>query len=349
MAGLGFARSQLEKQGWAEGKGLGKEEDGIKKAIKVGIKNDTQGVGYKVSNQFTFHWWDHVFNKTAKSIVVKENEDGVLVTKEGTSNQPISSKRPNKHSQKPLLYGRFVKASSATTPGDVESESDNTDEEAEKDFSSKHPEDIVFKACGGRTAHKGARHGLKLNGKLKRIEEQERLALSAPCSRSASPDVTKEHDIEQKTAELLDLLKSKKKKRKSKDDDLKSYSDSEGCVVKKKKKRKRNREEDVNDLEHEARGAEKSKQNEKKRIDKDLIKHNEEPKSCSNRETIKKKKKDKKRKSENKKDKTGKRKKLVDSSDGECSEVSLDELKDEKTQSNYKKDKRRREVLCHRE
>ena len=31
----------------------------------------------------------------------------------------------------------------------------------------------LFKACGGRTAHKGARHGLKLNGKLARIAQQE--------------------------------------------------------------------------------------------------------------------------------------------------------------------------------
>ncbi|KAK3746695.1 hypothetical protein QZH41_018922, partial [Actinostola sp. cb2023] len=112
------------------------------------MKNDTQGIGYKISDQFTFHWWDHVFNKAAKSIVVKENEDGIQVSKSDSTNQPISNKRPNKHTQKPLLYGRFVKASAST----VESSSDS-DSETHKDFSTGHAEDIVFKACGGRTAH----------------------------------------------------------------------------------------------------------------------------------------------------------------------------------------------------
>lgn len=35
----------------------------------------------------------------------------------------------------------------------------------------------LFNACGGRTAHKGARHGLNLSGKLSRIAEQEAVLL----------------------------------------------------------------------------------------------------------------------------------------------------------------------------
>ena len=31
-------------------------------------------VGYDAGDQFSFHWWDHVFNKAAKSIVVQEND-----------------------------------------------------------------------------------------------------------------------------------------------------------------------------------------------------------------------------------------------------------------------------------
>ena len=37
----------------------------------------------------------------------------------------------------------------------------------------------LFQACGGRTAHKGARHGLKLNGKLARLAEQEQSVAAA--------------------------------------------------------------------------------------------------------------------------------------------------------------------------
>lgn len=35
----------------------------------------------------------------------------------------------------------------------------------------------LYKMCEGRTAHKGARHGIKMNGKLNRVEEQEKLLL----------------------------------------------------------------------------------------------------------------------------------------------------------------------------
>ncbi|RMX60062.1 hypothetical protein pdam_00004517 [Pocillopora damicornis] len=145
-ADTAFARKQLEKHGWAEGKGLGKEESGISKAIKVNIKTDTAGVGYDAGDQFSFHWWDHVFNKTAKSIV-----DGVEVVKSGKESCVISSKRPSKNSNKSLLYGRFVKASSQTPKRALSDSEEDTDEE--RDFSNLSTEDKVFQACGGRTAH----------------------------------------------------------------------------------------------------------------------------------------------------------------------------------------------------
>ncbi|XP_027042238.1 G patch domain-containing protein 4-like [Pocillopora damicornis] len=150
-ADTAFARKQLEKHGWAEGKGLGKEESGISKAIKVNIKTDTAGVGYDAGDQFSFHWWDHVFNKTAKSIVVQESNDGVEVVKSGKESCVISSKRPSKNSNKSLLYGRFVKASSQTPKRALSDSEEDTDEE--RDFSNLSTEDKVFQACGGRTAH----------------------------------------------------------------------------------------------------------------------------------------------------------------------------------------------------
>ncbi|XP_048584528.1 G patch domain-containing protein 4 isoform X3 [Nematostella vectensis] len=224
MAGLGFARKLLEKHGWEEGKGLGKEEGGITKAIKVGVKNDTRGVGFDLGEQFTFHWWDHVFNKTAKSIVVKESEDGVEVAKEGSSSEPISNKRPSKDSQKALFYGRFVKASDSA-PKEKGASDSGSDLEADKDYSNLHSEDKVFMACGGRTAHKAARHGFRLSGKLQRIQEHEKVALSAPCSRSSSPVTVSAEFVE-------DGVVSKKQKKREK----RSYSDSEECTRKKKKK-----------------------------------------------------------------------------------------------------------------
>ncbi|CAB3999064.1 G patch domain-containing 4-like, partial [Paramuricea clavata] len=72
--GLDFAKKQLEKHGWSEGKGLGKDESGRASAIKVGVKNNTLGVGFDVGKEFTNHWWDHLFNKAASNIVVEESK-----------------------------------------------------------------------------------------------------------------------------------------------------------------------------------------------------------------------------------------------------------------------------------
>ena len=70
-------RSQMTKFGWLEGKGLGKKEQGRKEAIKVSLKNNKNGLGLDPSEQFVFHWWDHVFNKVASSIKIEEGEEEV--------------------------------------------------------------------------------------------------------------------------------------------------------------------------------------------------------------------------------------------------------------------------------
>ncbi|XP_049516832.1 G patch domain-containing protein 4-like [Dermacentor silvarum] len=68
MAGTSFARGLLEKYGWAEGKGLGKNESGIAKALKPRLKFDTAGVGHKID--LTSQWWSKAFNDAARSINV---------------------------------------------------------------------------------------------------------------------------------------------------------------------------------------------------------------------------------------------------------------------------------------
>lgn len=40
----GFGQKMLEKMGWTEGEGLGRNRDGITEAIRVSQKNDTFGV-----------------------------------------------------------------------------------------------------------------------------------------------------------------------------------------------------------------------------------------------------------------------------------------------------------------
>ncbi|CAI9543485.1 unnamed protein product [Staurois parvus] len=187
--GMRFAEEQLQRHGWTEGKGLGKKESGISEAIKVKVKCDTAGVGHNSAEQFTFHWWDHVFNKTASSISVEPDQDGVQVRKVTKEDSTVTNKKPRKAlANRDMLYGRFIKSATLLSGGEQpvekesseESSADSSEDEDEKlDLSSatKLTDEDLVKICGGRTAHKGARHGLTMNAKLSRIEEQERAFL----------------------------------------------------------------------------------------------------------------------------------------------------------------------------
>ncbi|ORX46344.1 hypothetical protein DM01DRAFT_1327900 [Hesseltinella vesiculosa] len=72
-----FAKSQLEKYGWESGGGLGKHGSGIKKHIAVAKKNDKKGVGDSQGN-WDFAWWDHLYNKSASEVTVKNEESGSI-------------------------------------------------------------------------------------------------------------------------------------------------------------------------------------------------------------------------------------------------------------------------------
>ncbi|TNN37589.1 G patch domain-containing protein 4 [Liparis tanakae] len=154
--GLKFAERQLLRHGWEHGKGLGRGEDGISEAIKIKVKCDKGGIGHKEGDQFTFHWWDHVFNKASSSLQVESDQNGIQLKKtvdEDEEDGMISNKRPRKAAlAKEKLYGCFVKF--FLNPLRL-SDAD------------------LMRACGGRTAHKGARHGLTMSAKLARLERQE--------------------------------------------------------------------------------------------------------------------------------------------------------------------------------
>uniref|UniRef100_A0A3B5KLJ5 G patch domain-containing protein 4 n=1 Tax=Takifugu rubripes TaxID=31033 RepID=A0A3B5KLJ5_TAKRU len=112
--GLTFAEKQLLCHGWKHGKGLGRAENGISEAIKVKVKSDKAGVGHNEGDKFTFHWWDHVFNKASSSLQVETDQNGVQLKKNLDSDEEggmVSNKKPLKASfTKDKLYGCFVKS-----------------------------------------------------------------------------------------------------------------------------------------------------------------------------------------------------------------------------------------------
>ncbi|XP_069463243.1 G patch domain-containing protein 4 isoform X2 [Ambystoma mexicanum] len=196
-------------------------------------------VGHDSAEQFTFHWWDHIFNKTASNIDVEQSQDGAQVRSLAEKDFEITNKKPQKGlGNRNMLYGRFIKSATLLSGGEKPIEkpsssdsSDSGDEDEKLDWSSskKITDDELIQACGGRTAHKGARHGLTMSAKLARLEEQEREFLAKYGKKD------------------LNCVKEKQSKKVLEDDSV-----SEIVKKRKKKKSKKSRESfEADDTAHE--------------------------------------------------------------------------------------------------
>ncbi|XP_040900801.1 G patch domain-containing protein 4 [Toxotes jaculatrix] len=275
--GLKFAEQQLLRHGWEHGKGLGRAENGISEAIKVKVKCDKGGVGHKEGEQFTFHWWDHVFNKASSSLQVESDQNGIKLKKTVEENEEdgmISNKKPRKAAlAKAKLYGCFVKSATllsgqeqpepkSSHSDDSSSSDEEDDERLDLSSTTKLSDADLVKACGGRTAHKGARHGLTMSAKLARLEQQEAefmakygkknqpASASQVCvTPSPLPNKSSDHRMEGQEQTAEDT-QSKKMKKKSSTRSISKLNGNEVSEIpeidvkpKKKKKRKKGNDE----------------------------------------------------------------------------------------------------------
>uniref|UniRef100_A0A3B5APU9 G patch domain-containing protein 4 n=1 Tax=Stegastes partitus TaxID=144197 RepID=A0A3B5APU9_9TELE len=246
--GLKFAEQQLLRHGWEHGKGLGRAENGISEAIKVKVKCDKGGVGHKEGEQFTFHWWDHVFNKASSSLQVESDQNGIKLKKTVEDDEEdgmISNKKPRKSTlAKAKLYGCFVKSATLLS-GQEQSQPKSSDS---PDSSSSKPHlrlSILI----------GARHGLTMSAKLARLEQQE-AEFMAKYSKKSQPEsaapvcVTPTSQLEKldKTMEDCSRKKMKKKRSAERIDELNGDKVSESPetdVQSKKKKKKKKKKSEV--------------------------------------------------------------------------------------------------------
>ncbi|XP_053659502.1 G patch domain-containing protein 4 [Anopheles marshallii] len=193
---MDFAKNILQKYGWKEGDGLGKKKDGITVPIKVSIKKNTSGFGATQLSEATNNWWERCYNEATGNIEIQSgkkhkngevtlhqvNKDAVEITTKSYSVNKL--KRMNQNGSK---YGNvFLKAS--TLLGNTGREEEDPDHIRMEDIKFNPVKTLtdeeLFAACGGRTAHKGARHGLGMNGKLARIDEQNNKLLQQLESKS---------------------------------------------------------------------------------------------------------------------------------------------------------------------
>jgi len=271
--GADFAWALMQQQGWKQGDGLGARKQGMKDAIKPKLKFDHSGMGHNRKEEFEFHWWDHVFNSAAKGISVDETKGEVTVEFK-TDKSEVSTKKLRRKMQKEIrskLYSHFVKAATLRGGDMVEEKHEECLVEEVKDMSRTLSDDELVKACGGRTAHKGARHGQRMTAKLQRVADAEKLYLEQLLKRNQEKEavkkagkngginpgkevkdavalkdvvvVTDAKDAVERCKDASDpidpAVSKKKKKKKSKHKDTAEAVVEEGDVEIKKKKRKR--------------------------------------------------------------------------------------------------------------
>jgi len=264
LIGTDFAYSHMQGLGWSQGKGLGKNHQGIVDAIKPKLKFDQTGVGHNRAEEFEFHWWDHVFNKAAKNIKVDESESGDIKVEMNLDKSELSTKKMRKKMMKKVrnqLYSNFVKSGTLTGGKMEEVQKEEDEYVVDKDLSKikELSDDQLVAACGGMTAHKGGRHGLNMKAKLDRIAEAEREFLEKYGGGVKSDPTPTPADV---------IAKKKKKKRKHEETiengggDACVESEVDG-VKKKKKKKDKNLKEIVNLVETNETGKVKEKKKKK--------------------------------------------------------------------------------------
>lgn len=183
-----------------------------------------------------------MFSKASKNINVQKTKSGnvemVLNDKDGIeiTNKSFSLKR-KKDSKINLQYGSFLKSSvllaNVGKEQAIQGQKICTDDIEIKPVHFLSDEDL-FKACRGRTAHKGARHGLNLTGKLQRIAEQEKVLLEK-MKRNQNQDLTLKKKHRENTISELNSKNS--------DDDIDVkrllFEEPPDYILKRSKKRKK--------------------------------------------------------------------------------------------------------------
>uniref|UniRef100_A0A8B9GDC2 G-patch domain containing 4 n=1 Tax=Amazona collaria TaxID=241587 RepID=A0A8B9GDC2_9PSIT len=225
--GLLFAESELRRHGWRRGAGP--------TALRVSAPVLPQ-VGHDASEPFSFHWWDHVFNQAAANIAVE-------------AGQVRASSTPS------LLYGRFVKVNGF---GAAQALHPLSQPCSPPYVPHRLTDEELMRVCGGRTAHKGARHGLTMSAKLARLEEQER-AFLATCGPKEPPEGQgkKRRRKEPRDGARAEVLQSQEPSEEEEGDEGKA-------AKRKKKKQEPNGEEEVAGEEGKAARRKKKKQQDNK-------------------------------------------------------------------------------------
>merc|ERR1711920_167496 len=105
-----FAERMLKKYGWDADKGLGKDNQGMKTALKPVLKFDTRGVGCNQKDEYSseFKWWEHSYNRAAKKVSESLDKEDKKAKKRKHKDE---DNEDNNETTKKSIYSRFEKSS----------------------------------------------------------------------------------------------------------------------------------------------------------------------------------------------------------------------------------------------
>ncbi|KAJ1991696.1 hypothetical protein GGI25_005973 [Coemansia spiralis] len=176
-AASNFAEQQLEKYGWKKGEGLGKNREGVKRAITISRRTDNRGIGSD-SNQWNSNWWDHLYNRASGGSSTGTTEPDTLSADNEESNYQSKLSMAAKEPDTLTAYqGMFVRASATNISTIPTAKALITCERVDRTKLVRDggvhlgsiglTDEELFAACEGRTARKGAR--AEQSGKLSRV------------------------------------------------------------------------------------------------------------------------------------------------------------------------------------
>ncbi|KAJ1678393.1 hypothetical protein EV182_004135 [Spiromyces aspiralis] len=279
MSRVGFAEAQLAKYGWERGKGLGKNNEGIKRAVTVALKDDLKGIGVD-SSQWDSAWWDNIYNKASENVRTANTNRSRIPESQVDEDVPAKNYRaPDRFSiNNPgsLYHGMFVKSSamSSTAAAADSSNAEGRDKMRKSENGTKASairsitvmtDEELFAACEGRTARKGARG--EQPGKLKRVSGDgiPRPEVVAMIEAAIRGDYCKAGS---EGARLSSADDASKRKGKGKSKKRKDRSSSHDADEKKKTKKKRRRDTSPSKDERSKKKKSSSSSSSSKRNDK---------------------------------------------------------------------------------
>lgn len=187
---MDFARKQMERMGWKPGRGLGKKEDGISKALKPQSQQDSCGLGYDRTQSFNTQIWfakidsaiREARNGRKKRKRLVEDVDEEENDKQDDINDVAEEVEEEATGTDSRFYSQFTKPqimlNTSLAPVEEKEEKEQEPEpEPKKEKRGKKRTfmdlDRVFRETKGVTCHRSAHTGVKMTGKMKRLMEQE--------------------------------------------------------------------------------------------------------------------------------------------------------------------------------